>query len=120
MHMKRFAYLAGALLAVVACNKTPKTEPQPVDFSQYAVRLEPVITRATETNFETGDAIGLSILRAAGDYATNAKLAYDGAAFSGDPSSPLISNTVTVLSIPPVVSLFHDLMCLLPDSVLVL
>ena len=84
MHMKRFAYLAGALLAVVACNKTPKTEPQPVDFSQYAVRLEPVITRATETNFETGDAIGLSILRAAGDYATNAKLAYDGAAFSGD------------------------------------
>ena len=51
--MKKNVYLAGlALLALVACNKTPKTEPQPVDFSQYAVRLEPVITRATETNFD--------------------------------------------------------------------
>ena len=83
--MKHAVYFAGlALLALTACNKTPKTEPQPVDFSQYAVRVEPVITRATETNFENGDQIGLSIVRATGDFATNAQLTYDGTAFSGD------------------------------------
>ena len=82
--MKKTLILAGlALLTLAACDKTPKTEPQPVDFSRYSVRLEPVITRATETNFESGDAIGLSITRAAGSYATNEKLTYDGSAFSG-------------------------------------
>ena len=83
--MKQRMFLAGmALLAVVACNKTPKTEPQPVDFSQYNVRVEPVITRATETNFENGDQIGLSIIRATGEYAVNTPLTYDGTAFAGD------------------------------------
>ena len=63
--MKRKMLLAGvAFLALAACNKTPKTEPQPVDFSQYQLRVEPVITRVTETNFENGDAIGLSVVRA--------------------------------------------------------
>ena len=77
--------LAGvAFLALAACNKTPKTEPQPVDFSQYQLRVEPVITRVTETNFENGDAIGLSVVRASGDYATNEQLKYDGTAFSGN------------------------------------
>ena len=81
--MKQYVLLAGlTFLAVVACNKTPNTEP--VDFSQYAVRVEPVITRATETNFENGDQIGLSIIRATSEYATNAPLTYDGSAFSGD------------------------------------
>ena len=73
-----------AFLALAACNKTPKTEPQPVDFSQYKLRVEPVITRVTETNFENGDAIGLSVVRAGGDYATNEQLKYDGTAFSGN------------------------------------
>ncbi len=82
--MKRMMILASAvLLALVACNKTPKTEPQPVDFSQYKLRVEPVITRVTETNFENADAIGLSVVRAGGDYASNEKLTYDGTAFSG-------------------------------------
>ena len=81
--MKQHVLFAGlAFLAVVACNKTPNTEP--VDFSQYAVRVEPVITRATETNFENGDQIGLSIIRATSEYATNVPLTYDGTAFSGD------------------------------------
>ena len=83
--MKKSVIFAGmALLTLAACNKTPNVEPQPVDFSQYAVRVEPVITRATETNFEKGDQIGLSIVRATGDYATNKQLTYDGTAFSGD------------------------------------
>ena len=83
--MKKSVIFAGmALLTLAACNKTPNVEPQPVDFSQYAVRVEPVITRATETHFEKGDQIGLSIVRATGDYATNKQLTYDGTAFSGD------------------------------------
>ena len=83
--MKKSVIFAGmALLTLAACNKTPNVEPQPVDFSQYAVRVEPVITRATETNFEKGDQIGLSIVRATGDYATNKQLTYNGTEFSGD------------------------------------
>lgn len=83
--MNKSVIFAGmALLTLAACKKTPNVEPQPVDFSQYAVRVEPVITRATETNFEKGDQIGLSIVRAAGDYATNKQLTYNGTEFSGD------------------------------------
>ena len=81
---KSFIFAGMALLTLAACNKTPKTEPQPVDFSQYSVRLEPVITRATETDFEQGDKIGLSIVRAGGDFAVNAPLTYEGTAFGGD------------------------------------
>ena len=77
--------LAGAaLLTLTACNKTPENGTAPVDFSQYKLRVEPVITRVTETNFEQGDAIGLSVVRAGGDYAANVPLNYDGTAFSGD------------------------------------
>lgn len=82
--MKKALILAGAaVLALAACNKNPQTDPQPVDFSRYGIRVEPVITRATETNFENGDQIGLTITRAAGAYAENAQLSYDGTAFSG-------------------------------------
>lgn len=83
--MKKALILASAaILALVACNKTPNTEPEPVDFSQYKLRVEPVITRATETNFESGDKIGLTVVRAGGDFATNVPLTHDGTNFSGD------------------------------------
>ena len=83
--MTRTMMIAGmAVLALVACNRSEKPEPQPVDFSQYKLRVEPVITRVTETNFENGDAIGLSVVRKSGDYATNVSMEYDGSAFSGD------------------------------------
>ena len=84
-NMKRTLILAGAaFLALAACNKNSKPDTPPVDFSQYKLRVEPVITRVTETNFESGDAIGLSVAKPSGDYAANVKLAYDGTAFSGD------------------------------------
>ena len=83
--MKRaLIFAAAALLALVSCEKNSKPGPQPVDFSQYKLRVEPVLTRATETNFENGDAIGLSVAKPSGDYAANVKLTYDGTAFSGD------------------------------------
>lgn len=81
--MKRTFFLAGlALLVVAACNKTPENE-QPVDFSKYSLRVEPVITRVTETDFESGDAIGLCVERSGNVYAANEQLTYDGSAFSG-------------------------------------
>ena len=73
-----------AVLALVACKKNVEPGKEPVDFSQYKLRVEPVITRVTETNFESGDAIGLSIALAGGDYASNVQMKYDGTAFSGD------------------------------------
>ena len=73
-----------AALALVACKKNVEPGKEPVDFSQYKVRVEPVITRVTETNFEAGDAIGLSVALASGDYAANVQMKYDGTAFSGD------------------------------------
>ena len=83
--MKKALILAGAAaLALLACNKTPDPGNGPVDFSQYKLRVEPVITRATETNFENGDQIGVSVIRATGDYATNALFTHDGSSFSGD------------------------------------
>ena len=81
---KAFWMAAAALLALAACNKNSKPDTPPVDFSQYKLRVEPVITRVTETNFESGDAIGLSVAKPSGDYAANVKLTYDGTAFSGD------------------------------------
>ena len=83
--MKKALILAGAaLLALAACNKTPEKSSEPVDFSQYKLRVEPVITRATETDFEKGDQVGLTVVRASGDYAANVPLTHDGTAFSGD------------------------------------
>ena len=81
---KAFWMAAAALLALAACNKNSKPDTPPVDFSQYKLRVEPVITRVTETNFESGDAIGLSVAKPSDDYAANVKLTYDGTAFSGD------------------------------------
>ena len=83
--MKKALIFAGmAILALAACKKTPEPGNEPVDFSQYKLRVEPVITRVTETNFENGDAIGLSVVLAGGDHATNVQMKYDGTAFSGD------------------------------------
>ena len=83
--MKKALFLAGAaVLALVACNKNLKPGSDPVDFSQYKLRVEPVITRVTETNFESGDAVGLSVVRATGDYASNVPMSYDGTAFIGN------------------------------------
>ena len=87
--MKKHLFFAAlAILAVAACEKNPQTEPgkndpQKIDYSQYDIRVEPVITRATETNFESGDKIGLAVIRATAVYAENAQLTYDGTAFSG-------------------------------------
>ena len=79
--MKRYLTLALAALAFAACQQT--AEPQ---MAPGKVQVEPVITKATEVNFEAGDQIGLTMTKVNGAeaYASNACLTFDGNVFSGE------------------------------------
>ena len=78
--MKNRLTVIAVAVAVAACGGIPTPEPASVP-----LRIEPVITRATEVNFESGDAIGLTVIREDGSvYADNALLTYDGSSFAGD------------------------------------
>lgn len=68
-----------AATMTVSCNKNL---PQGGDVAKIAI--EPVITRATETDFETGDKIGLTIIRSGQTYAQNQCMSYDGSQFTSD------------------------------------
>ncbi|MBR4734649.1 MAG: fimbrillin family protein [Bacteroidales bacterium] len=89
--MKKSVALILAALAFAACDKTAVptwTNPdQPVvtpDGQAPLLKVTPVITKVTETKFEAGDAIGVTVTREAGVYATNEKLVFGGAEFSGE------------------------------------
>ena len=71
--MKKLVYCVVGLLALAACDKKePAKEALPF-------RISPVLTKVTSTSFETGDAIGVSIVRDAQyAYADNQKLTYNG------------------------------------------
>lgn len=70
-----------AALAFASCQQP--VEPQVVPGK---VQVEPVITKATEVNFETGDQIGLTITKvnAAEKHADNALLTFNGTVFTGE------------------------------------
>ena len=63
--MKKSLFFVLALMSVslLACKKQEVQVPEPV---APEVKLEPVISKATATNFENGDQIGLSIIRSDG------------------------------------------------------
>ena len=79
--MKRYLTIALAALAFAACQQTVTPDTTPAK-----VQVEPVITKATEVNFETGDQIGLTIAKvnAAEKHADNALLTFDGTVFTGE------------------------------------
>ena len=79
--MKRYIAFALAALAFAACQST--AEPEAVSGKLV---IEPVITKATEVNFEDGDMIGLTVVAegAAEAYAANECMAYAADVFSGD------------------------------------
>ncbi|MGN0191450.1 MAG: fimbrillin family protein [Candidatus Cryptobacteroides sp.] len=81
--MKRFYVFGATLLALAACQKTGTEAITPAGST---LKVEPVITRATEVNFESGDNIGLTVIKTndTEDYATNAKLSFADGAFAGD------------------------------------
>ncbi len=80
--MKRYLTIAVAALAIAACQK-PETPDVP---AVSKVLIEPLITRATEVNFEAGDKIGLTMAKVNGteSHATNTPLTFDGTVFAGD------------------------------------
>lgn len=81
MIMKRYFSIALAALAIAACQ-----QPVQPDLTPGKVQVEPVITKATEVNFEAGDQIGFTMTKVNGTeaYADNAALTFDGTVFSGD------------------------------------
>ena len=83
--MKKILILGTCFLAVMACEKKNVTPDTPGEQTEEArdVRIVPVMTKVTQTAFETGDAIGVTITRSTGAYVTNEKMTYDGSVFSG-------------------------------------
>ena len=83
--MKQIVILGACLLALVACEKRGTTpEPTPGKSEKQLVRISPVMTKVTESAFEAGDAIGVTMVRSNTDiYADNVKMVYDGSVFSG-------------------------------------
>ena len=79
--MKRYIPAILAAFALAACQQTTQPELAP-----GKVQVEPVITKATEVNFEAGDRIGFTMAKvnATDKYADNACLTFDGSVFSGD------------------------------------
>ena len=90
MHMKKVLVAFAFVAALAACDKTavptwtnPEQQVNP-DGTAFDVKVTPVITKVTETKFENGDAIGITITRETGVWADNQKLVFDGAEFKGD------------------------------------
>ncbi len=81
--MKRYFVFAAALLALAACQKTGSEAITPAGST---LKVEPVITRATEVNFEAGDKIGLTVVKNndTENYATNAALTFADGTFAGE------------------------------------
>ncbi len=80
--MKRYLTIALAVLAIAACKKPDNI----VQTGPSKVQIEPVITRATEVNFESGDKIGVTMTKVngTGNHAANTPLTFDGSVFTGD------------------------------------
>lgn len=77
--MKRVLWLLAALAAAGAggCAKNGSE-------AAYVKIVPSVATRVSGLHFDTGDRIGLRVERAAGVYAENRMMTYDGSTFSGD------------------------------------
>ena len=73
--------LALAVLAIAACQQKETPELLPGKLT-----VEPIITKATEVNFEDGDKIGLNVIAdgSTENYATNECLTFGSEVFSGD------------------------------------
>ena len=84
-NMKNFLVMVACAVALAACTTKEEVEPQT---SQY-VRFYPLMTRATETQFEQGDQISISAvhptagteLKTSGNYADNIPYVFSGGMF---------------------------------------
>lgn len=83
--MKKVMLLLVGMAVLASCNKTAPAWPDSDQAGKtaYSFRILPVMTKVADTAFEEGDAVGVTITREAGAYATNEKLVYDGSEFAG-------------------------------------
>lgn len=88
--MKRFPFYLAFALTLASCGgQIPVFPDEPGGTTEPsgkpgAVVIEPIITKASDTDFEPGDMIGLTVTTADGVYADNAPLTYNGSTFQGD------------------------------------
>lgn len=81
--MRKILAFTVLLTALAACEKND-TPPDPQQGKgPYDLRIAPVMTKVTQTAFESGDAIGVTVTRPDGPVASNEKMTYDGSVFSG-------------------------------------
>ena len=80
--MKKSLTFIFAAALLVSCQQEEHETPTPSD---SRITISPVITRATEVNFETGDKIGVTIIQN-GDfvYAENKLMTFNDGVFAGD------------------------------------
>lgn len=93
--MKKIYLLAAGAIILAGCNKNNTVKP-PV--SDLAVRISPVITKVTDTNFENGDKVGVSIITSEQQYAVNQMLPFDGEVFTGELKWYSEANTASTVS----------------------
>ena len=93
--MKKIFLLAAGAIILAGCNKNNTVKP-PV--SDLAVRISPVITKVTDTNFENGDKVGVSIVTSEQQYAVNQMLPFDGEVFTGELKWYSEANTASTVS----------------------
>lgn len=77
--MKKTIITILSMAALLACQKTEN----PAGHGFSLVQISPVITKATDVNFEDGDRIGLTIMREDTPYAENEMLSFSDGVFSG-------------------------------------
>ena len=80
--MNRLLSLIAVSVLFAACNKEADKPEEAASVGK--ITISPTVTKVTETNFEEGDEIGLTIVRESGVWASNAKLSYGGGVFSGE------------------------------------
>ena len=82
--MKKYLVFMLAAAFMASCQQNEVTEGT-TSGSDNKVTISPVITRATETSFENGDVVGLTITKSDGTvYATNEAMTFSNGAFSGN------------------------------------
>ncbi len=83
--MKRTVLIVSALALFASCNNESSTTLDGGSAAETLVTISPSITRATELGFESGDEIGVSIVKTGDEaYVSNEMMSYDGSLFSSD------------------------------------
>ena len=77
--MKKFLFIAAGALLLASCQQNKNTAEPDYGF----VQISPVITRATDTDFEEGDKVGVSINLGSEVYAENQELTFADGVFKG-------------------------------------